>query len=156
MIERHRRETGNYALFRKSLSFLDITFELHDLSSHHTFSLKELRNFCGKASGMYAIADLRKKPGKEAMQVGLCGRLYWESFNTVESDSTRETRFFARFMQTDGMEIADVVARHRILIQQLETQMRHPIEQVVEGRPFPAVMKGSIMEIARCCLPSNI
>jgi hypothetical protein len=105
MVERYRRETANYVFLMKSLSYPDITFELQDVSSHHTFSLEELHDFCGKASGMYAIADLRGKPGWEPRQRGLCGRLYGEWFKMVESDSSHETRFFARFMQTDGLDI---------------------------------------------------
>jgi hypothetical protein len=54
----------------------------------------------------------------------------------VESDSSHETRFFARFMQTDSLDIADIVARHRVLNQQLETQMRVTIVRVVEGERY--------------------
>ncbi|KAI7969237.1 hypothetical protein EIK77_002252 [Talaromyces pinophilus] len=138
MIERYKRETGNYSYFRKSLSYPDITFELQDLSSDHTFSLEELHDFCGKASGMYAIADLRETPVSMPRQKGLCGRLYGEWFKMVESDSSHETRFFARFMQTDGLDIADIVARHRALSQQLEKQMREPIKRVIEGETYPS------------------
>jgi hypothetical protein len=128
MIERYKRESRNYLYLINSLSSPTITFELQDLSPDNTFSLAELHSFCGKASGMYAIADLRGTPRREPRQKALCGRLYGDWFKLVESDSPFETRFFARFMQTDGLGIADIVARHRVLSQQIETQMRDPIE----------------------------
>lgn len=85
---------------------------------------------------MYAIADLRAKPGMEPRQRGLCGGLYGDWFKLVESDSSFETRFFARFMQTDGLDITEIVTRHKALSQQLEMQMREPVERVVEGEDF--------------------
>ncbi|OKL57545.1 hypothetical protein UA08_07029 [Talaromyces atroroseus] len=134
MVHRHNRETSNYLYLMISLS--EPTFELQDLSLQQPFSLKELHSFCGKASGMYAIADLREKPRLRPRSVGLCGRLYDEWFKLVESDSMHETRFFARFMQTDGLNVAEIIARHRTLSQQLETQMRVPIERAVEGESY--------------------
>ncbi|EED14001.1 hypothetical protein TSTA_102310 [Talaromyces stipitatus ATCC 10500] len=47
----------------------------------------------------------------------------------VESDSSFET---------DSLGVVDIVARHRVLSQQLETQMRDPIERVVERKDFAA------------------
>ncbi|KAA8642701.1 hypothetical protein EYZ11_013439 [Aspergillus tanneri] len=136
ILARYSRESRNYLLLMNSLSCPTLTFELQDLSPNHAFSLAELHSFCGKAAGMYAIADLRGKPGVQPRQRGLCGRLYGDWFKMVESDSLFETRFFARFMQTDGLDVADIVARHRALSQQLETQMRDPVERVVEGEDF--------------------
>lgn len=85
---------------------------------------------------MYAIADLRAKPGMEPRQRGLCGRLYGEWFNLVESDSSFERFFFARFMQTDGLDVTDIVMRHKALNKQLEIQMREPLEPIVDGEGF--------------------
>lgn len=133
MIERYSRETSNYVGLMYSFFYPVFTFELQDIPSTYTFSLKELHEFCGKASGMYAIADLREYPHRPPRARGLCGRLYDEWFSLVESDSYEETRFFAFFMQTDGLDITDIITRHRALSLQLETQMREPIKRVVEG-----------------------
>lgn len=133
IIERYSCETANFVELRFTFSFPRCPFELQDIPSNYTFSLKELHEFCGKASGMYAIADLRVNSYKNLSVKGLDDRIYGEWFKLVESDSYYETRFFARFMQTNGLSIADIVARHRALSLQLETQMREPIKRVIEG-----------------------
>jgi hypothetical protein len=64
---------------------------------------------------MYAIADLTGEMGWGPRQRGLYGRLYAVWFTMVESDWTHKTRFFARFMRTDGLDIVDIIARHKAL-----------------------------------------
>lgn len=135
--KRYSCESANYLFLMNSLSDPP-TFELQDLFPNYIFSLQELHSFCGKASAMYAIADLRAKPRMEPRQRGLCGRLYGDWFNLVESNSSFETRFFTRFMQSDGLDITNIVIRHKALSQRLEIQMREPIERIVEGEGYSA------------------
>lgn len=137
---RYQGEIWNWRLMLKvSNQERHETFELQDLLPHQTFSLKDLHSFCNVASGMYAIADMRYDQNikdSESWVTYVYQDLYRKWFTIAESNTTYNFWFFTRFMQTEGLDIDDIVARHKALGYQLEMQMSVPIERNVPGDDY--------------------